>query len=148
MKTSQYVQHSWHALCLSPGVRGRVGIWILLNSRSKHANSTSIAKLVIWCMPSQQLEPVRQHIPNCLETDGWQRGCGKLPCSNDLSTSKNIGNFHVWEGAAAFAEPVLLSGKCCLQFFSCSELSQATSTTCAAFLVHVYFLVWEISLDG
>lgn len=38
-------------LCLSPGVRGKVGMRILLNSRSKHANSTSITKLVICPVP-------------------------------------------------------------------------------------------------
>lgn len=51
------------------------------------------------------------------------------------------------QGAAACAQPVLLSGKCCPWFFSCRELSQATSTIFGAFLVRCCFLVWEISLN-
>lgn len=50
-------------------------------------------------------------------------------------------------GAAACAEPVLLSGKGCPWFLSCRELSQATSTVFGVFLVRCCFLVWEISLN-
>lgn len=96
------------------------------------------------CMLPQQLEPLPG---STYQTDGCQWRCGKLPGRNNLSTSENTGSFCV-RGAAARAEPVLLSGKRCLRFFSCSGLSQAAGVIFPAFLIWFCFLAWKISWNG
>lgn len=143
-------------LCSSPGVRGKVGMRILLNSKSKHANSTSITKLVICPVPYLLGRGA------CLHSSWSHRQAARARLAGDWwvavgmwQASRYQWPQYLWKhklsrrGAPAFAEAVLFSGKCCLQFFfSCSELSWATSASFAAVLVRFCSLGREISLNG
>lgn len=118
-------QCSWDSLCLSPGVRGKVGMRILLNSRSKHANSTSISKLVICPVPDLLGRGA------CLHSSWSHPQAARARLAGDWwvavgmwQASRYWWPHYLWkhklscQGAPAFAEAVLFSGKCCLQLFS------------------------------
>lgn len=117
-------------------VRASPSLWFALypiSSVGVHASTAARATL-------------RQHVPGWLETDGWQWGCGKLPGTGDLTTSENT-SFHA-KGLLLLLWPCCSQRSAACSFFSCSELSWATSTGFASFFVWFCSLGWKIGLNG